>query len=353
MFPSFVVMLIAVGFISAEACTGISLTAKDGSYIQARTIEWGGSELVSEYVIVPRGEKFTSYTPTGINGMTFQARYGMVGLSVVQKEFIVDGVNEAGLSAGLFYFPGYGKYPEYEAGKSDLYLSDLQFVSWVLSQFATVEEVKAAVPSVRIVALEGSSTVHWRVGDASGKQIVVEIVDGVPQIYDNKAGVLTNSPGFPWHVTNLNNYINLYAGSAPSKEMGNVQLNPFGAGTGFLGMPGDVTPPSRFIRAFFYQTTAPQLETGENTVIQSFHILNNFDIPIGVEFEKGKVTDIPSATQWTSVVDLTHRKLYYRTMYNSSIRCIDLNDIDFTKTKLVHYPLDEKQEQPIVKVKLR
>ena len=96
------------------ACTGISLRSVDGSYIQARTIEWSGSALESMYVIVPRGEQFTSYTPTGVNGLSFKAKYGMVGIAVVQKEFIAEGINEKGLSAGLFYFPGYGKYPLYK-----------------------------------------------------------------------------------------------------------------------------------------------------------------------------------------------------------------------------------------------
>lgn len=88
----------------AVACTGISLTSRDGSYVQARTIEWARGVLQSEYVIIPRGQQLTSFTPTGVNGLTFTAKYGVVGLAVVQKEFIAEGINEAGLSAGLFSF---------------------------------------------------------------------------------------------------------------------------------------------------------------------------------------------------------------------------------------------------------
>ena len=90
------------------ACTGISLTAKDGSYVQARTIEWAHGALKSEYVVIPRGESITSFTPNGANGLKFTAKHGVVGLSVVQKQFIAEGINEAGLSAGLFFFPVYG-----------------------------------------------------------------------------------------------------------------------------------------------------------------------------------------------------------------------------------------------------
>ena len=95
---------------ASVACTGISLTAKDGSYIQARTIEGAALKLISEYVIIPRGQEMQSYTPNALNGLKFTAKYGVVGLCVVQKEFIAEGINEAGLSTGLFFFPHYGSY---------------------------------------------------------------------------------------------------------------------------------------------------------------------------------------------------------------------------------------------------
>lgn len=350
------ILLLWSNFVDLSACTGISLFAKDGSYVQARTIEWGESLLPSEYVVIPRGQTQTSYTPTGVNGLTFQAKYGVVGLAVVQKEFIAEGMNEAGLCAGLFYFPHYGRYESYDSTQNKRTLSDLQMVSWVLSRFATVEEVKAALADVRVISLEApgvTATVHWRIGDAKGNQIVLEYIDGVPQIYENKVGVLTNAPGFPWQVTNLNNYVNLFPGSAPAQKLGEVLLTPFGAGSGFLGLPGDVTPPSRFVRIAFYRATAPQRNTGHETVLQCFHILNNFDIPIGIEFPIGKAPDIPSATQWTSAVDLTNRKVYYKTAYNNSIRCIDLKSINFDRVKYQSHPLDQTPEQPIELIQIR
>lgn len=342
--------------IQVFACTGISFKAKDGGYIQARTIEWGDSYLPSEYVIVPRNQTEISYTPSGINGIKFETKYGIAGLAIIQKEFIAEGVNEVGLSAGLFYFPHYGKYPDYDPSQNERTLSDLQFVSWILSRFATVDEVKGAIQDVRLVSLDKpgtSSTVHWRIGDVSGKQVVLEFVDGKPQFYDNKVEVLTNSPDFPWHIANLNNYVNLFPGSAPIQKIGDETIFPFGAGSGFLGIPGDVTPPSRFIRAAFYTATAPQLETAHATVLQCFHILNNFDIPIGIEFAKGKAPNIPSATQWTSVIDLTNRNLYYKTAYNNTIRCIEMKKIDFKKVSYQSHPLDETLEQPIEHIQIK
>lgn len=343
------------GLYEAHACTGITLKSKDGAYVVARTIEWGGSDLNSQYVVVPRGYIQQSYTPEGIDGMQFTARYGYVGLAVEQKEFVAEGMNEAGLSAGLFYFPRYGEYGLFDKGKKETAVADLQLVSFVLGACREVDEIKEVLQTVQIVSVDPrAETVHWRFADASGKQLVLEIVNGEMKFYENTLGVLTNSPGFDWQLTNLNNYVNLFPGSAPAQSLGAMQLQSFGAGSGFLGIPGDVTPPSRFVRAAFYQATAPQQATAKSTVLQCFQILNNFDIPIGIEHAAGQpMADIPSATQWTSAVDVTNRVVYYRTMYNSAIRCIDLRQIDFTRMKYKAVPLDEVKEQPVISVKVK
>ena len=181
--------LLLTGIASGSACTGISFLAEDGGYVQARTIEWGNSYLPSEYVIVPRGQDLVSYTPTGVNGLRFRAKYGLVGLAIIQKEFVAEGLNEVGLSAGLFYFPHYGKYEEYDEAQNAITLSDLQVVNWMLSQFATIDEVREAIEGVKVVSLDKpgkSSTVHWRIGDAKGNQMVLEFVGGVPYFYENK-----------------------------------------------------------------------------------------------------------------------------------------------------------------------
>jgi len=350
---------LAVAFVcfvnESMACTGITLRAKDGAKILARTIEWGGSDLNSCYVVVPRGYVQCSYLPDSTKGgMRFKARYGYVGLAVEQADFVAEGLNEAGLSAGLFYFPDYGGYEEYDASRKDSIVSDLQLVAWILANFGTVDDAVEGIKKVHIVQTDQrGSTAHWRMADASGRQVVLEIVGGRMNFYSNELGVLTNSPGFEWHITNLNNYVNLYPGSADKKMMDGVALAPFGAGTGFLGIPGDITPPSRFVRAAFYQTSSPQQPTALKAVLQAFQILNNFDIPIGIEFTGGKVpADIPSATQWTSVSDVTNRVIYYRTMYNSGIRSIDLKNIDFLKIRYRAVALDDVRMQPITAVKI-
>ena len=351
------VILTLITFLPRElkACTGITLKAKDGSRIVARTIEWGGSNLNSQYVVVPRGYTQQSYIPgSTTGGMTFTARYGYIGLAVEQEQFVAEGLNEAGLSAGLFYFPQYGKYEAYDPKENASNIADLQLVSWILGSCKTVDEVKESIKKVHVIDIDPrASTAHWRFADTTGRQIVLEIINEKPIFYENELGVLTNSPSFDWQMTNLNNYVNLIPGMAPSQQLDGVTLASFGNGSGFLGIPGDITPPSRFVRAAFYQATAPQQETGQQTVIQCFQILNNFDIPIGIEFAPNlPPVDIPSATQWTSATDMTNRIIYYRTMYDNAIRSIDLRKINFARVKYQTEPLDKINQQPIIPIRI-
>lgn len=334
----------------ADACTGISLTAQDGSQIVARTVEWAATPMQCGYVVAPRGHSHQSYTPTGSNGLIYKAVYGYVGIYTEYEPFVVEGVNETGLSAGLFFFPQYGEYAPYNSADNDKTLCDMQFVSWVLSQFSSIDEVKAGINKIDLVTLNHKiGAVHWRIAEPNGRMVVLEVVAGVPHFYENELGVLTNAPGFNWHLTNLNNYINLEPGSAADNTLKpGITLQPLGHGSGMLGLPGDFTSPSRFVRATFYQTTSPEWATGFETVVQAFHILNNFDIPIGSQHVKAEIPKgMPSATQFTAATDQKAMKFYYRTAWNSNIRCIDLKTIDFKNIRYQSHPLDKVQEQPV------
>lgn len=131
---------------TSEACTGITLKSRDGSTVVARTIEWGGSNLNSRYVIVPRGYIQQSLLPDGKkNGLVFTAQYGYVGMAVEQDEIVAEGINEAGLSAGLFYFPHYGQYETYDPAQKTNSLADIQLVSWILGNFDRIEDVQNAI----------------------------------------------------------------------------------------------------------------------------------------------------------------------------------------------------------------
>ncbi|MBO4480193.1 MAG: choloylglycine hydrolase family protein [Alphaproteobacteria bacterium] len=340
---------------NANACTGITMTAKDKSVVVARTVDWAGSKMNNIYVVVPRGHNEQSLLPDGTqNGMKFTARYGFVGLGMQQPEFVVDGTNEAGLSAALFYFPDYGKYQPYSPAMKANSLADFQVVSWILSQFSTIAEVKDAIDNVNIINIDPTaSTVHWRITEPNGHQVVLEIVNGIPHFYENPLGVIANAPGLPWHLTNLNNYINIRSGTEDPVKFGPITLRSLSHGTGLLGLPGDFSSPSRFVRMAFFKNYAIQQDTGFDTAMQSFHLLNNVDVPFGTAFKTGTAKfDMPSSTQWTIATDITNRIIYYHTMYNRALRRIDMNKINFANIPFQYHPLDATQQEMIFDIAL-
>ena len=340
---------------SASACTGIRLSAKDGSKIIARTLEWGSFEMPSQLFVMPRGYTKHAIMPDGSNGLTYKSKYGYVGIGVHKQNYVTEAVNEKGLTVESFFFPGYGHSETYDISKKDFSITDAEILSWIVGSFATVEETLKNLDKVRMVELgRGSASPHFSIMDASGRQVVLEYYDNKWHIFENKVGVVTNAPGFDWHVTNLNNYINVLGGTTkPRKLNDDVTLKSFGVGSAGLGLPGDLTPPSRFVRAAFFVNTAKPTDNGEETIMQSFHILNNFDIPVGAEFsveERDEMPNMPSATQWTSATDTKALKFYYTTQWNNTVRCIDLNKIDFNNTQYKTMPLDVVREQKIEKI---
>ena len=327
----------------AKACTGITLQTTTNHPVTARTIEWAAKPLNLMYVIVPRGHQHKSFLPDNTTkGMRYSSKFGYVGIAVEDKNYVMEGINELGLAAGLFYFPDYGEYMPFDPNQKDVTISDMQFVSWVLASFSSIDELVEQLDGIRVVGVDPrASTVHWRVTEPSGRQIVIEIMNQHINIHENPLGVLTNSPSLDWHLSNLNNYINLKPGTISTHSLGEQKLSSFSGGTGMLGLPGDMSSPSRFVRAAFLQTTAPIYPDARQTVIHAFHLMNNFDIPIGLQFsDTTQIPDMHSATQVTIVTDIMNGRLYYRTMYDSKIRCIYLSDIDFDEVTCQYEPLD-------------
>jgi choloylglycine hydrolase len=320
----------------AQACTGIELVAVDGTVVHARTLEFG-IDLKSNVIMVPRGYSRTGTTPDGKPGKTWTSKYATLGANALGMPILIDGLNERGLAVGLFYFPTSAKYQPYAPGDADKTLAPWELGSYILENFATVDEVRANLPNIVVpgVVLEAwkfSPPAHYVVHDAIGKSIAVEYTDGKLNIYDNPLGVMTNSPAFDWQMTNLRNYVNFSLTDLPPVKVGGVTLVPFGQGTGMLGLPGDFTPPSRFVRAVAFSQSVLPSQTGYEAILQAFHILNNFDIPKGAsrgpdKDEHGNV--VADHTLWTSAIDLKAKRFYFRSYENSEIRMVDL-----TKQKL-------------------
>ena len=314
------------------ACTGISLKAGDGAAIRGRTLEFG-FPMQSKVIVIPAGKDFAGTLPDGGEGLVYKSKYAIVGANALGLPVLLDGINDQGLSVGLFYFPGYAKYTEVTPENASHALAGYEFGIWALANFATVDEVREAVKSIVLVptpapglgspqgAVPGA---HFFLQDKTGKSLVVEPVDGTLKVYDAPLGVMTNTPTYDWHMTNLANYINLSVKDVESAKVGPVTINAFGAGAGLAGLPGDFTPPSRFVRAVIFSQSAAPNATADDAVLSAFHILNQFDIPKGSLLNSAGGETLNEITEWTSVADLKNLRWYFRTFEDQSIHMVDL-----------------------------
>ena len=323
---------------TAIACTGISLNAANGASIVARTVEWALSDADHDTLVVfPRQHSFVAQTPEGLNGLSWKGKFGFLSLGAYGEPYGPDGMNEAGLYVGMYYFPDFADFAPYDPKQAARSLSVGDMMRWMLSSFSTVAEVRASLAQLRVVNVEdprfGGAALpfHWKVQDASGQSIVIEITDGGKiQVFEGFMGVITNSPGYGWHLTNLRNYLGLSPAAALPVELAGQVFSPLGAGTGLRGLPGDFTPPSRFVRAVALTASARPVATGEDAVFEAFRILDSFNIPVGTTGAPDRIAkDIESATQITTAADLDNRLFYFHTMSDRQVRMIDLKKIDF------------------------
>jgi len=315
-----------------SACTGITLRPRDGSIIYARTLEFA-ADLKSNLIVVPRGQQFTGTTPSGEPGLRWTTKYACTGMNAFDLPLFIDGLNERGLAVGLFYFPGYADYQKSSAADNARTLAPQELGAFLLGTCANVAEVASAAHDVLVVAVPfaplGEVTpCHYLVSDAAGNSLVIEYVAGELRLHVNPLGVITNSPTFDWHLTNLSNYVNLSVTNVPSLDVVGTQFRGFGQGTGMLGLPGDFTPPSRFVRAVAFAKSALPVDSARDGVLQAFHILNQFDIPKGAARGVEQGEPVADYTLWTSAADLTNGRYYFRTFDNSRIRMLELQATD-------------------------
>jgi choloylglycine hydrolase len=337
------------------ACTGITLVARDNAVVFGRTLEWGSFDLHSRVVVIPRGHAFTSTLSDGTAGYAWQGKYGAVGMDVVGRDAVVDGMNERGLSVNIFYHPGFAEYAKFDPATAGRSMNPLDVCQYLLTTCQSVAEAREAIAAVTVVPVSLpeigiAPPIHLIVTEPSGQAIVIEFIRGELKIHDAPLGVLTNSPAYDWHETNLRNYVNLSPVALPGRKINELDFRPLGGGSGMIGLPGDFTPPSRFIRAVAFAKSARPTETGEETTYELFRILDNFNVPLGAAEGEGaaKTRGMRSATLWTTAYDTKNLVMQYHTQHNRRVRQIDLKQIDFgSQQEWLRLPLDKDKAQDI------
>ncbi len=326
-----VVLIATVLFLSfavraSFACTDFQVKAQDNTVVIGRSMEFP-IDLHSNVVIVPQGQQFVSVDDKGVKGISWMSKYGFLGIDAYNlKNCYVEGFNEKGLAFDALMFTG-AEYQEAEPGKF-VTLSNLG--AWIMGNFTTVEEVKEALTKVDVVgtkikAAGGELYMHVAVHDALGKNLVIEFIGGKVKVYDNPLGVMTNRPDFRWQINNLRNYINLNAHDRDDRLLNGLKLEPTGVGSGMLGLPGDWTPPSRFVRVAYSLDAALPVKDAAEAINLAEHLLNIVDIPKGAIKEHPEVfVQLEGYAQWVVIKDLTNLVLYYKTYEDTAWRKVDL-----------------------------
>jgi len=332
----------------SQACTSFLLPGNDGGFVYGRTLEFG-LDIKSKGISIPRGY---TYQGTGIDGkqgsgLVWKTKYAAFGANGIDLPLLVDGMNEKGLAGGLLFAPNITLYQDVKASESAQSIASYEMLTYALTNFATVEEVKTGFKEVKVnrseqALFKGVVTLHMTLHDTSGKSIVIEYINGQLEVSDNPVGVLTNAPKFSWHLTQLNNFTNLSAKNPAPIKMGDMTFEAQSSSAGMVGLPGDMTSVSRFVRAFFMVANVPKDMTTTQQVGTAFHFLNNFDIPPGmVELggNYGGGTSGYEITYWSSVSDLKNKVFYIRTFQNTNVQSISMSNLDLNAKDIQYFDL--------------
>ena len=320
---------------ASQACTDVEILGQDGSLVIARSMEFS-LDLKSNLRSSPRGRVFNQVAPDGKAALSWTAKFGYIFLDGQNVDASTDGMNEAGLSFEALYLPGETEYQALPAQKTNQGVGYINFGDWILSNFSTVAEVRQALPNIFVYSqqLPGMGTtvfpLHFSVYDRSGKGIIIEFIKGEMKIYDNTVGVLTNSPTYDWQVTNLRNYVNLSPMTPNPVVVGNRVYIATGQGSGMRGLPGDISPPSRFVKMSVMKSVTYPAKNRIEALNIAQHLLNNVDIPAGYVrgIENGQT--VVETTQWVVFKDLINKVFYYRTYNDTALHAVNLTNIDFS-----------------------
>lgn len=313
-------------------CTAATYKTKD--FYFGRTLDYEFS-YGDEVTIVPRNYVF-HFRNMGV----MENHYAMIGMACVAENYPLyyDAVNEKGLGMAGLNFVGNAKYRDIEKDKDNV--SAFEFIPWILSQCGNVEEAKELLCRINLTNISFSESLppaqlHWSISDRE-RSIVVESVEEGVKVYDNPVGVLTNNPPFDEQMFQLNNYMQLSPKAPKNCFSDKLDLHTYSRGMGALGLPGDLSSQSRFVRVSFVKMNSLSGDSEEESVSQFFHILGSVDQQRGCcEVGNGKY----EITIYTSCCNADKGIYYYTSYENHQITAVDMHREELNGSGLIRYPL--------------
>lgn len=338
-------------------CTSLSYKTQAFYFGRNLDLEYDFGQRV---VITPRNYSFKFRMTEEI-----PSHYAMIGMATVQKPSHIGGeketngnyamdsdekyplyaeaANEKGLCVAGLNFPDNAYYsPERMAGKSNI--SPFELIPWLLGKCADLREVKSLLRETHLVSVPFNarlplSPLHWHIADKTGSIVLESTCDGM-KIHENPVGVMTNNPPFDFHMTNLHQYLNLTTDYPENRFSEKYDLKPFGVGMGSLGLPGDFSPTSRFVKAVFLKLNSACNGGEAESIAQFFHLLDAVAMPDGIVATRSGLYE---KTCYSCCINCDTGVYYYKTYYNNQITAIALNRSDLNGRNLIEYPLIEEQ----------
>lgn len=317
-------------------CTAITYKTKDHYFGRTLDLEYTYEENVT---ITPRNYEFHFRTKQSI-----KSHYAIIGMATVAENYPLyyEATNECGLAMAGLNFPGNAQYFPVIEGRDNI--APFEFIPWILSQCKNLAEARTLLEKINLCSIDFSdklplSPLHWILADREGATIV-ESVKGGLKIYENPIGVLTNNPSFEYHMTHLSDYMNLTP-RTPENRFGAPALTTYSRGMGGIGLPGDLSSASRFVRAAFVKLNSVSGESENESISQFFHILG------AVEQQRGCVRlpdESYEITAYASCINTDKGIYYYTTYENNCISAVDMHRCDLEGKELYRYPLIKEQQ---------
>ncbi len=315
-------------------CTAISVLNKHHYFGRTLDYEMSYGECVT---ITPRRYPFRF-----CNGEELKEHYAMIGMAAIKDGYPLyyDATNEKGLSMAGLLFSGNAVYHKPSQDRENI--AAFECIPWILGKCATLEEARGLLNRVHLVDTAFNeqlppSPLHWIIADKSGCIVVEPLKDGL-HIHENPIGVLTNNPPFEYHRLHLTEYLQLTDKPPRNSLCSELPLQPYSRGMGAVGLPGDYSSASRFVRAAFLKWHTCKCDTSENAIIQFFRALRAVEVPSGcVTLSNGDRVK----TVYTSCCDTQKGIYYYSTYENFGIFAVNMYAQDLTGDRLLWYPLEK------------
>lgn len=318
-------------------CTAVSYKTKDHYFGRNLDLEYSYKETVT---VTPRNFRL-KFRRCG----ELKNHYAIIGMAYVKDGYPLyyDATNEKGLSIAGLNFPKNAYYGECIDGKDNV--APFEVIAWLLGQCGDISQVKNELSGINIADINYSeellaTPLHWMISDRESSIVLEAVKEGI-RIYDNPTGVLTNNPPFDMQMFNLNNYMGLSKEKAENRFSEKLEFDEYSRGMGAMGLPGDLSSMSRFVRAVFTRMNSVSGESEEESVSQFFHILGSVEQQRGcVHTGEGKY----EITVYSSCCNTDKGIYYYRTYESSQITGVDMHREDLNSDKLIFYPLITGQQ---------